>query len=101
MINRGEKRQEYRKGSPYWVKRLTNLTTNFVPARYYIYKEVDKRPIPFKEFTHVRFHRAYTKTTMLFELKGMSFGFGNSAWGAPDEMVFILDLGEKVKQENH
>lgn len=93
MIDRGEKKEEYREDKAYWIKRLTDLNSDFVPFSYrYHYEQ-----IPFREYTHVRFHRAYTNTTMLFKLKGMDYGFGNSSWGAPDHEVFILKLGERIK----
>lgn len=92
MIERGEKPFEYRAESPYWIKRLTYLNTDFIPFSY----RNGYEPIPFKEYTHVRFHRAYTKTTMLLKLNGMDYGFGNSALGAPDEEVFILELGKRI-----
>lgn len=93
MIESGEKKEEYREDKAYWIKRLTDLNTDFVPFSYrYHYEQ-----IPFKDYTHVRFHRAYTNTTMLFKLDGMDYGFGNSSWGAPDVEVFILKLGRRVK----
>lgn len=92
MIDRGEKKEEYREDKEYWIKRLTDLNTDFVPFSYrYHYEE-----IPFKHYTHVRFHRAYTNTTMLFSIAGMDYGFGNSSWGAPDKEVFIIKLGERL-----
>jgi hypothetical protein len=93
MIESGEKKEEYREDKEYWIKRLTDLNTDFIPFSYrYHYEQ-----IPFKDYTHVRFHRAYTNTTMLFELDGMDYGFGNSSLGAPDVEVFILKLGRRVK----
>lgn len=93
MIESGEKRDEYREDKEYWIKRLTDLNTDFVPFSYrYHYEQ-----IPFKDYTHVRFHRAYTNTTMLFELNGMDYGFGNSSWGAPDKEVFIIKLGSRIE----
>lgn len=92
MIDRGEKKEEYREDKAYWIKRLTDLNTDFVPFSYrYHYEQ-----IPFKDYTHVRFHRGYTNTTMLFSIDGMGYGFGNSSWGAPDEEVFIIKLGERT-----
>ncbi len=43
-----------------------------------------------------RLHRGYTSTTMLFEIKSMHIGFGNPAWGAPEEEVFIIKFGERI-----
>jgi hypothetical protein len=34
---------------------------------------------------------------MLFELKGITIGKGNTEWGAPkDKEVFILKLGNRI-----
>jgi len=73
MIEAGIKREEYRRKSDYWNKRF----------KKYSYK-------------YVRFHRGYTNRTMLFELKRIKMGFGNKEWGAPDEEVYIIYLGELV-----
>lgn len=94
MFESGEKNEEYRKDSPYWIKRLTNLNIDFLTVQYRYKME----PIPFKDYTHIRLHRAYTKTTILFELVGMDYGYGNSSWGAPDERVFILKTGKQCNE---
>lgn len=114
MIESGEKPEEYREIKPYWFLRLIN----YDPETY-----VNGNPIPiyfvedsefpttnrircdlemigalhFKDFTHVRFHRGYTSTTMTFEIKGISIGQGREEWGAPkDKKVFIIKLGKKL-----
>lgn len=115
MIVIGEKPEEYREIKPYWFKRFVD----YDPESY-----IDRNPIPtyfgnsapfdtpakailwdldlagalkFKQFTHIRFRRGYTKTTMLFEIKSISIGFGNSKWGAPnDKEVFIIKLGKRI-----
>lgn len=33
---------------------------------------------------------------MLFKLNGISIGKGHSEWGAPDNEVFILKLGNRI-----
>lgn len=90
MFASGEKNEEYRKDSPYWIRRLTNLDLDYLPFSYRYHYQ----PIPFKDYTHVRLHRAYTNTTLLFELVGMCYDWGNSNLGAPDEKVFILKTGK-------
>ena len=92
MIDRGQKPEEYRDVTPYWIRRLTCLRSDFIPFSY----REGYQPIPFKDYTHVRFHRAYTSTTMLYTIYGMSIGEGNSTWGAPDHEVFIIKLGERL-----
>ena len=79
MIESGEKLEEYRAKTPYWTKRLCNPDGTFKP------------------YTHVCFRYGYTKRTMTIEIKGMSSGMGNPAWGAPDYEVFIIGLGERIE----
>ena len=78
MIESGEKPEEYRAKTPYWTKRLCNADGTFKP------------------YTHVCFHYGYTKRTMTFEITNMSIGIGQPAWGAPDNEVFIIGLGERI-----
>lgn len=47
-------------------------------------------------YTHVRFRRGYTNTTMTFKCESITIGKGNPDWGAPEEKVFIIKLGERV-----
>lgn len=73
MIASGTKTEEYREIKPYWEKRLI--------ARGY---------------THVRFRRGYTSTTILRQLKSISIGKGRSEWGAPaDKDVFIIKFSKQ------
>lgn len=93
MIERGEKPEEYRAESPYWVKRLTGLNTDYLPFSYRNgYEKINQNG-----YTHVRFHRAYTKTTMLIELNDIVYDYGNASWGAWDEKCFILKLGKRIE----
>lgn len=73
MIESGEKPEEYRKRKPYWAKRIER-----------------------HHYTHVRFHRGYTSTTMTFEIKDICEGLGNPHWGAPDEEVYIIKLEKRI-----
>ena len=75
MIDSGVKTEEYREIRPFWHNRIVG-----------------------KEYTHVCFHRGYTKTTMLFEMGGITMGKGKSEWGAPDKPVFIIKLGKRVEK---
>lgn len=98
MIESGVKKEEYREIKPYWVKRLKSCYDPNTDCRIYIpeckfcYKGIDTN------YTHVRFRYGYTKRTMLFRLDSISIGKGKPEWGAPDEYVFILKLGEKIKE---
>lgn len=74
LIESGVKTEEYRDIKPYWTKRIVG-----------------------HNFTHVKFSYGYTKRTMTFELKHISIGKGKPEWGAPQEDVFIIKLGERVE----
>lgn len=113
MEESGKKPEEYRKFKPYWIKRLCDnpvfdANDNLIGRQNiddYTIKMCEQEGLNLiemfsegnmilKEFTHVRLHRGYTNTTMLFEIKSMHIGFGNPSWGAPEEVVFIIKLGE-------
>ena len=73
MIASGEKKEEYRENTSYWMKRIG------------------------KPHDAVCFHKGYTNTTMTFAIEGKSYGYGNPEWGAPtDRSVFIIKLGERL-----
>ena len=59
---------------------------------------IEKGIYLFRKYDAVRFHRGYTNTTMIFAFKESSIGYGNTAWGAPeDNEVFIIKLGERLE----
>lgn len=82
MIAKGIKKEEYRAINQYWINRLC----------------VSRNEIKIKRFDEVCFHRGYTKTTMVFKIKNITIGKGRKGWGAPEEGVFIIKLGEKIKE---
>jgi len=94
MIESGIKHEEYREIKPYWEKRLTQKNTpdkdGFVAADF-----------DFKEYTHVRFRKGYSKTSITYAITEITIGRGNTEWGAPaDKDVFIIRLSDKqVKQQ--
>lgn len=115
MIDSGEKPEEYRKFKPYWIKRLCDnpvfdVNDNLIGRQNiddYTIKMCEQERLNLiemfsegnmipKEFTHVRLRRGYTSTTMLLKCEGISIGKGNPAWGAPEEEVFIIKLGERI-----
>ena len=88
-IAHGGKREEYRANTEYYRKRLTELKTPLLFSHRNGYQ-----PVPYKPFKKVRFHRGYTSNTMTWTIEGMGFGHGKKEWGAPDEPVHIIRLGE-------
>jgi hypothetical protein len=96
MENSGEKPEEYRDLSDYWVKRFLKLNGGRKAALEYLYSLPTNQI--WQEYTHVRLHRGYTDTTTTFVIKEMSIGMGNSKWGAPtDREVFIIKFGERIQ----
>lgn len=112
MIDSGVKTEEYRELKPFWANRLLYHVTLGVKEYW---EPVLKKAFEFNEkfpyvtlhnllvqdygtrgYTHVRFRYGYTKQTMLFELSELRVGKGNTEWGAPDEEVFILKLGNRI-----
>lgn len=92
MIESGEKPEEYREITPYWVKRLTD-TDNLLAGG----------PVPYRHYDTVEFTLGYprkedTSRHMTFEVAGMECAKGNPQWGAPaDKSVFIIKLGSRIK----
>ena len=80
MIESGEKKEEYRKIKPYWTKRLIENSEEYF----------------FKPYDTITFVYGYTKREMTFKCAGIRVGKGNSAWGAPEDDVYIISIGEKL-----
>ena len=85
MIESGEKKEEYRAQSDYWIKRL-------IDGEYHGSDKLDR----YKPFENVCFHRGYTNTTMTFRIVCITQGYGIPEWGGGDERVFRIMLGERI-----
>lgn len=115
MIESGIKTEEYRELKPFWANRL--LYSGPLGVKEY-WESVLQRAREFSEkhpfvtlhksligdygtrgYTHIRFRYGYTKKTMLFELSELCVGKGNKEWGAPEEEVFILKLGNRIWEQ--
>lgn len=110
MEDSGEKPEEYREITHYWMSRL------FLPGDYfYLWKPLKKYNIDvkmveilkkqvyqtaemhFRNYEYVRLRRGYTNITMTFPIKEIAIGMGNPKWGAPtDREVFIIKFGERL-----
>ena len=95
MIERGEKTEEYREISTHWFARLTkcgkmNCRMSDCPDDCEIRR--------YEHFDAVRFSYGYTKRTMVFEIKEIVVGKGDKEYGAPDEEVFIIKLGQRLTE---
>lgn len=99
MIASGVKREEYREIKPYWVKRLLVLPEDMecVEATTESVKDAICNGASVRCFDFVRFHRAYTSTTMTFAVRGIEVNVGNTLWGAADGVeYFVIRLGERI-----
>ncbi len=85
MIERGEKKEEYREITPYWISRLFwNTTRGAIP----------------KQYREIVFRYGYTKRSMKLEYKDIRCGYGRPEWGAPtDRKVFIIEIGDKIEEQ--
>lgn len=71
LINSGEKKEEYREMTPYWIKRITNIEYHLFEVNTLI---MTGKKIPMKPYTHVHFTLGYpkkddTERNMTFEIK--------------------------------
>lgn len=93
MIASGEKKEEYREMTSYWMNRFCeNVTCNFNVATGEI-----KLQGEIKNFDTVCFHLGYSKTTMTFKIDYIEAGQGCPEWGAePGKQYFVIKLGEWI-----
>jgi hypothetical protein len=77
LIKDGIKTEEYREIKPHWTKRLRD-----------------------QEFDSVKFVNGYGchRPSMVFILEGIREGIGRPEWGAPEERVFILEIGDRIDE---
>ena len=116
MIESGEKKEEYRDFTPFYVKRLCDNPCFNKQGEIIERKIIDKwtldacekrgidlktawvngNIIP-KDYSSVTFHFGYTNKTMTYSVKDISVGEGRTAWGAESgKEYFIIKLGERI-----
>ncbi|WP_338761923.1 hypothetical protein WAF17_16550 [Bernardetia sp. ABR2-2B] len=89
MILSGQKSEEYRSITDYWVRRLCQKVKN---GQYTI-----------KHFDSIIFSNGYSKTRPKFEieLKSIEIAQGKEEWGAEkDKNYFVLKLGKILDKQN-
>ncbi len=102
MIESGEKREKCRKIGVCWPKRLIPLPNapkrnSGVPMPSHG-DVLNNTGTAFRKFAFVRFHRAYTSTTMTCVLDGIEIAEGNPERGAiPGMKYFVIKLGNRIK----
>lgn len=107
MIESGVKTEEYREIKPYWIKRLMAHKDGYKIPEFMleVYSEhittlkvlLSEDKLESIDFDSIKFSYGYTKRTMTFELERITIGKGRKEWGAPDNDVFIIKLGGRVK----
>lgn len=85
MIFSGEKKEEYREGKEYWLKRFTQKGKG--------------GELEFRKIDRIVFHHGYRRDRRTFEceFKGFAVGTGHKEWGAKSGVVYyVLKLGKIV-----
>ena len=94
-IASGAKTHEYREIKPYWVNRLTKTCMWGGDELAMIKRGEIKIPkTAWKEYTHVTFMRAYTKTKMTFTIK--SFSIDTTQHNDLGKPCIDIELGERT-----
>ncbi len=110
MIASGKKKEEYRDIKPYWQRRFMNChqyvlgcdhnnccKSGFI-GKYEGKNCFDVNIKNVNNYDNIRFRRGYTNQSMLFKFKEqVSIGIGKPEWGAPENKVFILKIGERIE----
>lgn len=104
MIASGEKKEEYRKLTLYWQKRLLRCgiarNGNCLLAGKVVYPAC--RHLEYTNYDAVTFTLGYPRADdasrrMTFTLKDICFGEGKEEWGAEAGTVyFVIKLGERL-----
>lgn len=100
MQELGEKTEEYREITPYWVKRLvcdedyehvSDEDVEFICSRPNGIENLFDAGWKPKPYTHVCLGYGYTKRTFTHKIDSITIGRGKPEWGAPtDRDVFII-----------
>lgn len=102
MQESGEKPEEYREITPYWVKRLVWDEDNDEPVSDEDIEFICSRPEGVgnifdagsrwkpRPYTHVLLRYGYTKRCFVHSIDSITIGRGHPEWGAPDRVVFII-----------
>ncbi len=96
MIRDGIKKEEYREDKKYWCRRFLGFDHVLFSYRNG-YSSCNR-----KDYTHVEFTLGYPKWNdksrrMLFKIEDIVYGKGKPEWGAPEQPVFIIKLGERIR----
>lgn len=92
QIITGRKPEEYRDMK--WIKRICRKGSANGQRTYCAQVCPTLRPeccqhVP-TDYTHVCFHRGYTKALMYWSIDNITIGKGNPQWGAPDDKPVVI-----------
>ena len=99
MIESGQKKEEYREITPYWVKRLVYPCSG---SKNCFDKCSNCSALHYRHYDTVEFSLGYPKRDdksrrMKFKVEYIIIDYGNVELGAPkDKEVFIIMLGERL-----
>lgn len=101
MIERGEKKEEYRLLSLHWLKRMCynwESGDRYVDCKQgALCRECLKNEYMAYPFDAVVFRYGYTKRFMVWSIKNICIGQGSTEWGAPkNKETFIIKLKERL-----
>lgn len=91
MIESKEKTEEYRELK--WIGRICRFGKTACGIQCPL-NHASCPTVP-TDYTHVVFHRGYSKTMMLWSIDNITIDRGNPDWGAPDKEVVIIKLKER------
>ena len=94
MIVSGEKKEEYRSVTDYWMIRLAGIKGC---GTSYNFTLLCNKSNKCRDYDFVVFRNGYNANSpmAMFECKGITVGQGKTKWGAPDHRVFIISLGKQ------
>ena len=99
LILSGEKKEEYREITSYWINRLTWHEFHKLTPNQVFYKYIDGFDVLKRNHDFITFSNGYSKNRRQFiiEFKSMKIDYGESKWGAiPYHKYFVLQLGNII-----
>lgn len=93
MIASGEKKEEYRDITAYWLTRLSNASEDIYSVDNLGREQCNKT------YSNVTFYLGYAKErpSMTFKIKEIVLSQGKPEWGAePGVVYYVIKLGERI-----
>ncbi len=94
-IKSGRKTHEYRKATPFWALRILKAAG----IKKWVHFHAEMLNVNLEEYPNVQFQKAYRKNPerMTFEIKDIRLVEGKNTDLHIDDLVFDIELGERVK----